>query len=62
MMPALSTIPVILSLFQDPFLRLRRSAVGVRDGAVMLSSATSEFAAQWVLKQVQHDEEERAAA
>jgi hypothetical protein len=47
---------VILNLFQDPFLPLRRSLVGKRNGAVALLNATPERAARWVLKQVQHDE------
>jgi hypothetical protein len=59
---ALSINPVILNLFQDPFLRTLRSVVGVRDGAVTLSSSTTEDAARWVLNQVQDDEEERVAA
>ena len=58
----LSTNPVILNLFQDPFRVWRRSVVGKRNGAVMLASATTGRAAQWVLKQVQHDDEVRASA
>ena len=62
MMRTPSTTPVILNLFQDPFLRTRRSVVGKRGGAVVLSGATTWNAAGWVLKQVQDDEEVRAAA
>jgi hypothetical protein len=62
MMRTPSTTPVILNLFQDPFLRTRRSVVGKRGGAVVLSSAATGNAARWVLKQVQDDEEERVAA
>jgi hypothetical protein len=48
--------PVLLNLFQDPFLGLRRSVVGVRNGSVALVKVATERAARWVLKQVQHDD------
>jgi hypothetical protein len=59
---AIYPTPVILNLFQDPFLRALRSVVGKRNGAIALSSAAAGDAARWVLKQVQDDDEERVAA
>ena len=47
--------PVTLNLFQGPFLPTGRSLVGRLDRAVALLSATTERAARWMLKQVQHD-------
>jgi len=57
MMRALSTTPVILNLFQDPFLRTRRSVVGKRGGAVVPANAETGYAARWALKLVQGDDE-----
>jgi hypothetical protein len=53
---ALQTNPVTLNLFQGPFGRTGRSAVGKPDRAVCSSDAASEGGARWMLKQVQHDE------
>ena len=49
------TNPVTLNLFQGPFLPTGRSPVGRLFRAVALLAATTERAARWMLKQVQHD-------
>ena len=51
-----SPIPVTLNLFQGPSLGLRRSVVRGVNRAVEVSTQAPGRAAQWVLKQVQHDE------
>ena len=53
---ALLSNPVILNLFQDPFLSADRCAFGQSGARVLLKSAQPELAARWALKQVQGDE------
>ena len=53
---AKTTAPVILNLFQDPFLNIFRSAVGQSGARVLRLKAQPERAARWALKQVQDDE------
>ena len=48
-------IPVTLNAFQGPSLGLRRSVVKRANRAAVRWARTSEHAAQWMLKQVQHD-------
>ena len=50
------TAPVILNLFQDPFLATRRRVLVRDNGAVALSTSAAGHEARWMLKQVQHDD------
>ena len=57
-----ATTPVTLNSFQGPSLPTRRSVVERSARAVGVSTRATGNAAQWVLKQVQHDDVERKAA